>query len=320
MRLACSCGQLVYFNNLSCNNCGRLLAYDPEAEAMRSGDPIEGGIVTCTNRDGPVRCNWIADEVAGSELCLSCNLTRIIPVLSKPENEVRWRKLEEAKRRLLVDLVSLGLPVRAGRLSFVFKEDRRTNPDVREHHVNIGHLDGVITINAAEADDVYREKMRAQMNEPVRTLLGHMRHESGHYFFSQVVGADLIDRFRSLFGDERADYRAALQRYYHNGPQDDWRSAWISPYASAHPAEDWAECWSHYLQIRAVLNAAVESGNVRAPGPDTWIQAFAGLILGVNDIMRSLGRADAYPYVITADVARKLEFVHDAIAASVRRL
>ena len=212
--------------------------------------------------------------------------------------------------------MALNLPVQAGRLSFVFKEDRRTTQDVHEHHVNIGHLDGVITINAAEADDGYREKMRTRMNEPVRTLLGHMRHESGHYFFSHVVGPARIGEFRSLFGDERADYRNAMQSYYRNGATDDWRSAWISPCASAHPAEDWAECWLHYLQIRAVLDAAVESGNVRAPGPDTWIQAFAGLILGVNDIMRSLGHSDAYPYVISPTVARKLGFVHDSIAAN----
>jgi len=239
-------------------------------------------------------------------------MSKTIPTLSKPKNHDRWRKLEAAKRRLILDLLLLGLPVDESRLQFHFKEDRRTNPDVSDHHVTTGHSSGAITINAAEADEVFREEMRQAMNEPWRTLLGHMRHESGHYYFTVLVTDENLAEVRALFGDESQDYDAALRRHYENGPRADWSSTYISAYASAHPAEDWAECWAHYLHIRSVLQVAVDAGLL--PDGNNWYERFIELVLSLNEIMRSLGLPDAYPFVLTEPVVRKIEMVHRVIA------
>ncbi|MGB5738916.1 MAG: putative zinc-binding metallopeptidase, partial [Woeseia sp.] len=220
----------------------------------------------------------------------------------------------QAKRRLIYDLLRLNLPVDPSRLKFVFKEDRRTNPDVGDDHVTIGHANGVITINAAEADAVYREEMRQQMNEPYRTLLGHFRHESGHYYFGVVVGQERLAAARALFGDETANYDAALQQHYSNGPPDNWAEQYISSYASSHPAEDWAECWAHYLHICAVLESADASRLRAGLKISEWQTEFIDLVIAINEVLRSMGLPDAYPFVITQRIAEKIEFIHQCVA------
>lgn len=309
--LACRCGRAVYFDNHSCGHCGRQLAFDPESLLMRAETEPGQGLAFCTNRNAASSCNWLAAGV--DQLCLSCRTSEIIPTLSKPDNLHRWRKLENAKRRLLYDLLRLGLPVDPGHLRFVFKEDRRTNPDVHEEHVNIGHAAGVITINAAEADEVYREEMRVLVNEPNRTLLGHFRHEAGHYYFDVILDAEQRTAARALFGDEREGYDAALQRYYREGPQPGWETDFISAYASAHPAEDWAETWAHYLHIFAALEAATTNGLLGQPVGNDWHGEFVDFAIAMNEVMRSLGLADAYPFIVTDAVAAKIDFVHDAV-------
>lgn len=311
--LACRCGQTVYFENHSCARCGRKLAFDPTSLAMASESEPGAGLPFCAKRGSHSRCNWLGDPAVSDGACISCSSSEVIPALSKTENRDRWRKLEQAKRRLIYDLLSLGLPVDASRLRFVFKEDKRTNPDVHEEHVNIGHSQGVITINAAEADDVYREQMRLLMNEPYRTLLGHFRHEAGHYYFDLIVGDELRADARRLFGDESVGYDEALQRHYRDGPRPDWQQHFITGYASAHPAEDWAETFAHCLHINAALETAIANGLTVASDIDHWRRDFIDLALKVNDFMRSLGLGDAYPFVITATVAEKIEFVRGAI-------
>lgn len=313
-QLRCRCGQLVYFANHHCGACGRALAFDPVSLDMASEQSPGDGLPFCANRESANRCNWLAAGRAAGGVCLSCRSSEIIPALSKPENLDRWRKLELAKRRLIYDLLRLGLPVDSSRLRFVFKEDRRTNPDVHEEHVGIGHAQGVITINAAEADEVYREQMQEQMNEPYRTLLGHFRHESGHYYFGVILDDAGRERARALFGDERRDYDAALRLYYRQGPRAGWDADFISGYASAHPAEDWAETWAHYLHIRSVLETAEANRLMEHVNSEDWQAAFIDLAIKLNEVMRSLGLADAYPFVITAPVAAKIAFVHEAVA------
>ncbi|NNC77117.1 MAG: hypothetical protein HKN77_04085, partial [Woeseiaceae bacterium] len=200
------------------------------------------------------------------------------------------------------------------KLTFEFKEDLRTNPNVSEQHVTTGHAAGVITVNAAEADEVFREQMRQAMNEPWRTLIGHLRHESGHYYFDQLVTDDNRDEARALFGDETMNYAAALANHYQYGPPNDWNQRFISSYASSHPAEDWAECWAHYLHIRSVLEVAAEAGILNTDREGDWYDKFIELVLTLNEIMRSLGLRDAYPFVLTEPVAKKIEFIHRAIA------
>lgn len=310
-RLTCRCGQAVYFDNHRCTNCSRELAFDPAALTMAAEAEPGAGLPFCSNRQSESRCNWLAGPAAPGGVCLSCRSSEVIPALSKPENRSRWRKLEAAKRRLLYDLLRLGLPVDTSELRFVFKEDRRTNPDVHEEHVSIGHRQGVITINAAEADEVYREQMRELMNEPYRTLLGHFRHESGHYYFDVILDDAGRTEARRLFGDEREGYDAALKRHYSEGPRPGWQERFVSGYASAHPVEDWAETWAHYLHAAAVLETAVANGMLDAVRD--WQRDFVDLAIRLNELMRALGLADAYPFVLTDVIAEKIDFVHTAI-------
>jgi hypothetical protein len=312
-RLFCSCGQVVFFDNHTCGNCGRELGFDPDKLTMLAAGPDEDPLAFCANRSSASRCNWLA--VGGAGQCLSCRTSKVIPAVSKPTNRKRWRKLEHAKRRLLYELLYLGLPVDDSRLQFVFKEDQHSNPNVIESHVAIGHFDGVITINVAEADEVYREQMRQKMNEPYRTLLGHFRHESGHYFFNVIVTEKWRDEARALFGDESADYAAALNAYYNNGPRHGWQNDYISSYASSHPAEDWAECWAHYLHIQAILEVAEATGLGTGKSLPDWQHRFVDLAMALNEVMRSMGLADVYPFVITAPIADKIDFVHRAVTA-----
>jgi hypothetical protein len=317
-RFFCQCGQAIYFENQQCGACGRQLAFDADALQMRvlgSDSRSEDGRDVCANRGGAVRCNWLlARGFPAGDSCISCSTSRISPSLAKRASRERWRKLEMAKRRLLYDLLSLNLPIDTSRLSFVFKEDRRTNPDVYEEHVSIGHASGEITINAAEADDTYRAKMRQMMNEPYRTLLGHFRHESGHYYFRLVVGDRHIEEARALFGDERTDYAAALRRHYADGPRENWWADYISSYASTHPSEDWAETWAHYLHIHAVLETASVQDLLGDKEEQSWNEAFVDFMLKINEVSRSLGLPDAYPFVLTTPVVAKLDLVRRLIA------
>jgi hypothetical protein len=283
-RLACRCGQTVYFENHSCARCGRRLAFDPVSLTMASEAEPGAGLPFCSNRSGASRCNWLGDPAVADGACVACRSSEVIPALSKPENRDRWRK-----------------------------EDQRTNADVHEEHVSIGHSQGVITINAAEADDVYREQMRQLMNEPYRTLLGHFRHEAGHYYFDLMLDDELRTEARRLFGDESVGYDEALRRHYRDGPRPGWEDEFITAYASVHPAEDWAETFAHWLHIRSALETAGANGLAGTPDFDDWQNEFIDLAVRMNDVMRSLGLGDAYPFVITATVAEKIGFVRGAI-------
>ena len=346
------CGSLVFFENTHCVSCGHLLAFLPDLLVLGSLDPVETSDLLwrsplpaaagrtyrlCANyRDAQV-CNWSVDADDDNPLCRSCRLTRVIPDQGVEGNQLAWYRLEVAKRRLLYTLLSLHLPIEGQddtgpRPAFEFLAD-----DGRRAHVLTGHADGTITINIAEADDAERERRRTDLGEPYRTVLGHMRHEIGHYYWAQLVQAapDRLTRFRDLFGNDRLDYQAALQHHYKNGPSMDWQDHFISAYASAHPWEDWAETWAHYLHMSDTLETAAACGvSLRPRHPDepalTGVPLdarktrtpFDDLLEGwfpitylLNNLNRGLGLADAYPFVLSATVVEKLRFVHETIAA-----
>jgi hypothetical protein len=172
------------------------------------------------------------------------------------------------------------------------------------------------------------------MHERYRTLLGHFRHESGHYYFDRlVVDSEWIDEFRALFGDERQDYGEALKRHYANGPASDWADRFVSSYASSHPWEDWAETWAHYLHMLDTLETAASCGlalkprkageptidSVTVPArtdtfEDTLHDWFA-LTYVLNSLNRSIGMPDSYPFTLSTPVLEKLEFVHKVVRA-----
>jgi hypothetical protein len=341
------CGHLLFFENTQCVHCGRLVAFLPDLMLVGSLEPIEGDVSLwrsplaraggsyrlCDNyRDAQV-CNWAIDAADEVTLCWSCRLTRVVPDLGVEGHQVAWYRLEVAKRRLVYTLLSLQLPF-AG-LAFEFLADAASDGTP----VLTGHVGGVITINVAEADDAERERRRHALGEPYRTLLGHVRHESGHYFWMTLLEPDVewLGRFRELFGDERDDYREALQKHYRDGARPDWQSQFVTAYASAHPWEDWAETWAHYLHMVDTVEIAAACGVSlrprRADEPvlprvpadvvsrdgsfDLLLASWHPLTYMLNNLNRGLGLGDAYPFVLSPPAIEKLRFVHEVIRGKV---
>ncbi|WP_348673227.1 putative zinc-binding metallopeptidase [uncultured Abyssibacter sp.] len=349
----CVCGNTIFFKNTRCEACERRLAFLPDERRMSAVESVGGGrwkspegrqYRRCRNYRKYDICNWMVPAEDPNPHCLSCRLTEHAPDLNDPRQSLYVYRLESAKRHLLYTILQLGLPVRTKAedpewgLAFRFETDR--DPDTEFVHpvedaeaVWTGHANGTITINLAEADHVARERMRVQMKERYRTLLGHFRHEIGHYYWALLVdGTDMHARYRDLFGDERQDYAKVLQRYYKRGAPRDWNERFISPYASSHPWEDWAESFAHYLHMIDTLGTANDFGFVvqgrqipPAPYPDAVLAAdtpfdeildlFVHLSIGLNAISRSMGVADLYPFVLCAPAKEKLRFVHEVIHA-----
>jgi len=344
------CDNLVFFENTQCVVCAHRLAFIPELIDVGSLDSVDGThwalplpqaqgrrYRLCRNYTEASVCNWAIDADDDHPLCSSCRLTTVIPDLSLPGNAEAWYRLEVAKRRVLYTLLQLGLSTElpagadGSALRFAFLADA---PD-GSAKVFTGHSNGIVTLNVAEADDVERERRRKAMGEPYRTLLGHFRHEVGHYFWSVLIessGATLV-AFRERFGDEREDYAAALQRHYQQGPVPDWQSRYVSAYAGAHPWEDWAETWAHYLHLVDSLETAAECGLSLRPSRigeprlirvnasdlfgsgsfDRMVESWHAVTYLLNSLNRGMGLADAYPFVLAAAAVEKLRFVHEVV-------
>ena len=337
------CDAQVFFENYRCLACGHELGYLPdrhEIAALESagaetwqalGDP-QATWRKCRNYGSEGICNWLVRSDDPHALCESCRLTRTLPDLSVEGNRTRLVLLEAAKRRLLYTLQVLGLP-RSGLeqdprhgLAFDFLATTRDEPAIT------GHDHGIITINIAEADDAFREQQRVRLGERYRTLLGHFRHESGHHYWDLLVdGTPLIEPYRALFGDERADYQEAMKKHYGSGGKVGWQEEHVSVYASMHPWEDWAETWAHYLHVRDTIEIATQlalavkgpdGGAITAPPPtaapdfDQLMATWTPLTFALNSLNRGMGLQDWYPFVLSPKVVQKLRFVHDVVLAS----
>jgi hypothetical protein len=334
------CGNPLYFENRFCLSCKHPVGFDAGALSMitlqESGTAGYSNIADrqkvyhfCRNAEYDA-CNWLVMAGTSSPFCRACILNRIIPSISNPDNLRRWQRIESAKRRLVYSLLRLGLPVEPKRnkdgpgIAFDFMAD--VSPDQR---VMTGHDEGTITLNIEEADETERVRNKRDLGEKYRTLLGHFRHEIGHYYWDLLV-RDNPDRFRGLFGDDRNDYGIALKMYYETGPPSDWIDRFISPYASSHPWEDWAETWAHYMHLMDTLETAYAFGLGIHPGlmqtmnadirNDPYvIKDFARIVtmwlpltFAVNSLNRSMGHNDFYPFVISPPVVEKLRFIHEA--------
>jgi len=334
-RYFCSCGSEIFFENTRCNNCGYEVGFDPEKLKLFSLSHVEdnglmqaGEINTsrynfCSNRDY-LNCNWLLKTSDHNVQCQSCRLTRTIPSQDSDKNKVRWNILESRKRRLIYNMLNHGLtyesktedPVNG--LCFDFLEDKRSNPNVELEHVYTGHSNGVITINAAEADPDYRASVRVIMNEQYRTILGHLRHEIGHYYYDRLVkNTGWIRQFTELFGDPEEDYQKALDNYYNNGPNPGWMNSNITAYSSMHPLEDWAETWAHYLHMKDGLETALSFETINMTVDysnfDDILNKWMNFTVVLNALNRSIGKIDAYPFVINNSVAGKLKMIHKVI-------
>ncbi len=348
-RFACqACGAEIHFTNTSCVACGHRLGFLPQKSEMTALEPGGTGWRAlaepsqtyrfCANEQYDA-CNWLIETRSGEQYCPSCRHNHIIPDLSDPKNLENWRHLEAAKRQLFYSLLRWHLPMPTASedqekglefdcLADSYDEDGNLVP------VMTGHNRGTITINVAEGDDVERERRRSAMGEPYRTLIGHFRHEIGHYYWDRLVADRQREaESRAIFGDHSEDYGEALKAHYANGAPPDWQTGYVSAYATSHPWEDFAETWAHYLHIVDALETAhaydlhVARSNQRKAGSDIdfdpysadsaaqLVKAWVPVTVAINAINRSMGQPDLYPFVLSKPVLEKLEFIHGLIHA-----
>ena len=341
-----SCGSALYFDNTRCESCGHRLGYLPKQMTISALQPDGNLFRPLASPDHPTRfcinathlaCNWLVPADGDATQCPACRHNRIIPDLTQPANLHRWQRLEAAKHHLFYSLMRLDLPLnnriddpRHG-LAFDFLAD---SPDLTGPKVMTGHDNGIITIALIEADDAERERRRTQMNEPYRSLLGHFRHEVGHYFWDVLIrDGGRLPQCRAMFGNETQDYQTALRTHYDNGPPADWQRHYVSQYASTHPWEDWAETWAHYLHIidtlemahafgisvqprlirDQALSASIDLDAYQTVGMTEIIGAWLPLTFAMNSLNRAMGNPDLYPFLLTPAVVAKLGFVHDVV-------
>lgn len=348
-RFKCQCcDSEVFFENVSCMTCNRVLGYHPIDNKMVALDAMavdwaapgdQAPVRLCRNSDLDA-CNWIVTDCGRDDnhFCLACRHNIMVPDLNSAANVTHWQKIELAKRHLFYSLLRWSLPIpdrsidSEAALGFMFLADT-IDTSGNAQKVTTGHERGLITLNVAEADDAVRERVRNEMREPYRTLVGHFRHEVGHFYWDLLIkNSNQLEEFRALFGAENADYKAALQKYYAEGPVANWRDAFISEYASSHPWEDFAETWAHYTHLVDSLQTARAYGLMlhelgasesdatsvafepyRAASIDAIVDAWMPLSIALNSINRSMGQKDFYPFVINEPAIRKLAFVQSVI-------
>jgi hypothetical protein len=348
-----ACEQVVFFSNVVCERCRRALGYEPDSNRMLALEPdAETGFWTAVGRGSNGEgwkycdnyqygvCNWLLPADSPETLSLASRFNLVIPDLSDPANVLAWQKMELAKQRLFYTLLRLKLPLATrGQhpegLGFQFLGD------AGGANVMTGHDEGLITIALAEADDAEREKRRHAMGEPYRTLLGHFRHEIGHWYWDILVrDGGALAECRALFGDDSADYGQALQNHYANGPKPDWQGEYVSAYAGSHPWEDFAETWAHYLHIVDTIEVGGAYGLAIHPRldregvlttdldfkvyaddttVDQIVDAWLALSGALNSFNRAMGHQDLYPFVLSPTVVGKLGFVHDLVHGRVGR-
>jgi hypothetical protein len=356
----CRCNSAVFFLNSHCLRCDTALGYEPElgqvfslAEGaepglwLLAGPSMPAGHTKvyrrCANLETAAACNWLVPANTSSPWCIACRLNRTVPSLTSSEDGTLWRRIEAAKRRVVSALVGLGLPLESRDsedpehgLAFDFLRSPANGP-----RVLTGHENGVITLNIEEADDVTREQMRTSMHEPYRTLVGHFRHEVGHYYWDRLVAkSPYLEGFRNLFGDERADYAEALRINYTTGSKPQWWLNHVSAYASVHPWEDWAETWAHYMHMVDTLSTAasfdLQPEAMSLPfdcfGPDVLyrrdspgcreflsiLNSWLKLAAVMNELCRSMGQPDFYPFALSGAAVTKIHFVHMVVCDSSR--
>ena len=325
------CAAELFFENSVCVTCGSAVGYSRERGTMVAVS-AERPICANLNRCG---CNWIADPTSAVGLCFSCRLTRTRPADGDMVGLSQYWVAEAAKRRLVFGLDELELPIKISDGSIGLAFDLLSSSHSK---IMTGHQNGIITLDLAESNDAHREALRASMDEPYRTVLGHFRHEIGHYYCELLALAPgRREEFRALFGDETTSYEEALQRHYSGGADRDWQDRFISAYATMHPLEDFAEVFGHFLHIADTLQTAAEFGLMSQPESGSDAPSLQGisakprigllqtpmaeviariwlpLTKGLNQINRSMGKPDLYPFVLAGPVIAKLSFVADLV-------
>jgi hypothetical protein len=341
----CGCNSALYFDNTVCLQCKRETGWCPRCKtiiAVNVGskkqyvcERCKSDLLKCTNYREHGVCNRFTPLADGQApaFCDCCRFNRTIPDLSVAGNADRWARLEAAKRRLIFDLDLLGLAYGTAAegfepgLVFEFKTDKIVQNGQWQRIKNCepimtGHNEGVIVINICEADDVERERLRVNLHEPQRTLIGHFRHEIAHYFWDLLIKNREEESSKQVFGDHTLDYGAAQQTYYKNGAPPDWQSHFVSAYATMHAWEDFAETFALYLDIVGTLDTANAQGfsTIKMPSSDfpAMLTRYTPLAIAMNEVNRHMGLPDLVPEIFCPDVVRKLQWVHDLITRAAK--
>jgi len=333
-----NCNNSLYFENSFCLKCNHAVGFIPEEFLFTTLENTTVGYTSINHKNRFYRycpnavlgtCNWLIPVENTNFFCTACQLNRTIPDLINIDNQLKWKRIEIAKHRLVYSLLRLGLPIKskaaepeAGGIAFDFMAD--TSPAKK---VMTGHDNGLITLNIEEANEILSVTHRLNLGEKYRTLLGHFRHEIGHYYWDVLIqNGRYLEKFRKIFGSEAADYGKALEQYYKTQTPANWNNNFISPYATAHPWEDWAETWAHYMHMMDTLETAWSFGigvqlqstaTIINDDPytiqnfNTIIERWFPIAFAVNSLNRSMGHADFYPFVISAPVIEKLQFIHE---------
>ena len=348
-----NCSQMLFFENRVCGRCGHRLGFLPDAGELSALEPEQAPLFRalaaapdaswrfCENA-GLDACNWLLPASATERFCKACRHNRTVPDLSIDSHLVAWRKMEAAKHRLFYTLMRLKLPtpnrVDDPERGLVF--DFLADPEGEGKKVMTGHDEGLVTLALVEANDAVREARRSAMGEPYRTLLGHFRHEVGHYYWDRLVKDEgRLEECRAVFGDDREDYNAALKRHYTKGAPRDWQDNFVSTYATTHAWEDFAETWAHYLHIvdsletaaafglevhptiakDQILHTAAQIDPYQPGGFERLIETWLPLTYALNAMNRSMGLGDLYPFVLSSPVIHKLGYIHDLVHAPRKR-
>lgn len=342
----CNCGAVVFFENNQCLSCGSELGWCPACESIGAIHKDANGQYYCSHAScgAPLSkchnyavehvCNrcTLTEKVTGEteNLCDYCRFNETIPDLSVEGNREKWQRIEVAKRRLLYTLDTLNIPYGSSKegfevpLSFDFKGDSSKKSFLwfnmsKHEQVFTGHADGKVTINIREADDIEREKARISFGEAHRTVIGHFRHEMGHYFWDLLVKGKCEQEYVAIFADHKnPDYSTALEHYYEHGPKAGWQSHYISAYATMHSWEDFAESFAAYLDMVSVVDTAFHAFSLNSLNPITAsfkdiAKEYAQLGLFMNEMNRAVGLIDLVPEVHTQAILRKIEFIHDLL-------
>ena len=333
------CNGELLFQNHECENCSQIAGYYDKEQVMftfhyknniLTTDQNQRAFKFCKNKSIEV-CNWLLDLDDEHEYCIACRLNRTTPKQTEIDDFAKWKKLEISKHRLIYQLQKIGLPLpqiieqNVG-LRFDFISQKKNKNSLT------GHSEGLITILLKEADSLEREKARRKFSEAYRTLIGHLRHEIGHYFWDELIRnqPEKLEEFRKLFGDESLDYQIALDKYYNSDPPENWQKSFISRYSTSHPWEDWAESWAHYLHVMDMVETAYFFGievknqkydNAIEPPFDPYfindfdriIKAFSPISFAVNSINRTMGMPRVYPFKITDAITEKIKFIHQLL-------
>ncbi len=347
-----NCRNTVYFENHTCLRCSAPLGFDPQSLSLVTLSPsqVQNEYTDTKDKNKQYKyclnlqqggCNWLLPVGEDKVYCMACELNNTIPALYIPENLRSWQKIEVAKHRLVYSLLRLKLPLKSKAedmqegLTFEFLANINAN-----EMIMTGHENGVITLNISEADEVELVRHKHDLGENYRTLLGHLRHEIGHYYWDRLIAnGPYLNEFRAVFGDEQQDYAKALEAYYAGTPPVDWMNRYISMYATSHPWEDWAETFAHYLHMMDTMETAYSFGISIDPEEvrDATMEAdihknpyevekfekilkmWLPLTFAVNSLNRSMGYADFYPFVISKEVEKKLAFIHDVCRKAIKK-